>query len=97
MSICFPTRIFNPFLQTPQCRLAPLITHITHTLHQPHIKPFNSRTIMSNLPTTMKGVLIQRTGGIGVLEYKTDLPLPIPQSGEILVKNEFTGVNYIDT
>lgn len=31
------------------------------------------------------------------MEYKTDLPVPVPKEGEVLVKNEFIGINYIDT
>lgn len=45
----------------------------------------------------MKGVQISKTGGVEVLEYKTDLPMPEPKEGEVLVKNDFIGVNYIDT
>ena len=51
----------------------------------------------SALPTTMKGVIIERTGGVDVLQYRTDLPLPQPQPGQILVKNDLAGINYIDT
>ncbi|QSZ28719.1 hypothetical protein DSL72_003221 [Monilinia vaccinii-corymbosi] len=51
----------------------------------------------SSIPQTMKGVLIEKTGGVEVLDYRTDLPVPTPKGGEILVKNEFVGVNYIDT
>jgi len=53
---------------------------------------------MSNpsLPKTMKGVQISRNGGVEVLEYKTDMPVPTPAEGEVLIKNEFCGVNYID-
>lgn len=52
---------------------------------------------MASLPKTMKGVIIEKTGGTEVLQYKTDLPVPEPQEGEVLVKNEFIGINYIDT
>lgn len=45
----------------------------------------------------MKGVLIEKTGGVEVLQYKTDLPVPSPKEGEVLVKNDFIGINYIDT
>ncbi len=51
----------------------------------------------SSIPKTMKGVLIEKTGGVEVLQYKTDLPVPTPKAGEILVKNDFIGINYIDT
>lgn len=55
------------------------------------------RTMATSIPTTMKGVLVEKTGGVEVLEYKTDLPVPTPKDGEVLVKNDFIGVNYIDT
>jgi len=51
----------------------------------------------TQFPKTMKGVLIEKTGGTDVLQYKTDLPIPTPKEGEILVKNDFIGINYIDT
>jgi NADPH2:quinone reductase len=44
----------------------------------------------------MNGVQIQHFGGPEVLQYKTDLPVPTPGAEEILVKNEFIGVNYVD-
>lgn len=52
---------------------------------------------MPPLPKTMKGILIEKTGGTEVLQYRTDLPVPVPNAGELLVKNEYIGINYIDT
>lgn len=52
---------------------------------------------MAPLPKIMKGILIEKTGGTEVLQYRTDLPIPVPKAGELLVKNEFIGINYIDT
>lgn len=52
---------------------------------------------MASIPSTMKGVVINKTGGTEVLEYKTDLPVPQPKQGQILVKNDYVGVNFIDT
>lgn len=52
---------------------------------------------MASLPKTMKGVLIEKTGGTDVLQYRNDVPVPEPKDGEVLVKNEFIGINYIDT
>ena len=52
---------------------------------------------MASIPKTMKGVVIEQTGGREVLQHKTDLPVPEPKEGEILVKNDFVGVNFIDT
>jgi NADPH2:quinone reductase len=45
----------------------------------------------------MSGILIEETGGVEALQWKTDLPVPELKEGEILVHNEFVGVNYIDT
>ena len=45
----------------------------------------------------MKGVIIEKTGGPEVLEYKTDLPVPELADGQVLIKNDYIGVNYIDT
>jgi len=45
----------------------------------------------------MRGILIEKTGGVEVLQYRTDLPVPEPKEGELLVKNEYIGINYIDT
>ena len=44
----------------------------------------------------MKAVVINKTGGPGVLEIK-DIKLEDPKSGEVLIKNEAIGLNYIDT
>lgn len=52
---------------------------------------------MSSLPKTMKAVQIDKTGGTDVLQYRTDVPVPEPKEGEVLIKNEFIGINYIDT
>lgn len=51
----------------------------------------------NQIPEKMYGVQIEKTGGTEVLEYKEDLKVPTPGEGEVLVKNEFTGINYIDT
>ena len=50
-----------------------------------------------DIPKTMKGVLIEKTGGTEVLQYRTDLPVPTPGDNEVLVKNDYIGINYIDT
>ena len=44
----------------------------------------------------MKAIEIEKTGGVEVLQYK-DIPVPAPKDDEVLVKNEYIGVNYIDT
>lgn len=45
----------------------------------------------------MKAVVINKSGGPEVLEYKTDQPVPPLSAGQVLVKNHFSGINYIDT
>ena len=64
-----------------------------------HIRPsFHVRTMASqSIPKSMKGVIIEKTGGTEVLQYKTDLPVPEPTEGQVLVKNDYVGINYIDT
>lgn len=52
---------------------------------------------MAPIPKTISGILIEETGGVEVLQYKTDLPAPQLKDGEILVRNEYIGVNFIDT
>ncbi|KAL8940931.1 MAG: hypothetical protein Q9211_002050 [Gyalolechia sp. 1 TL-2023] len=51
---------------------------------------------MVPIPKVMKAVQIEQTGGVEVLHYK-DIPIPTPKEDEVLIKNEYAGVNYIDT
>lgn len=45
----------------------------------------------------MGGILIEQTGGSEVLQWKNDIAVPELKEGQVLVKNEWVGVNYIDT
>lgn len=51
---------------------------------------------MAPIPATMKAVSMAQTGPVSVLEYK-DHPVPTIAPSEILVRNTFAGVNFIDT
>ncbi|KAK7416931.1 hypothetical protein QQZ08_011821 [Neonectria magnoliae] len=51
---------------------------------------------MAPVPPTMKAVQISQNGGVEVLEYK-DIPVPTVGDGQILVRNHYAGLNYIDT
>ena len=51
---------------------------------------------MAPLPSTMKAVQITKNGGIDVLEH-VDTPVPKPSPTQVLIKNEYAGINYIDT
>ena len=83
MSIQLPRLLKSNFCSTP--RLRQLNYH------------FRKYSNMASIPTTQRGILIEKTGGVEVLQYKTDLPVPTPKAGEVLVKNEFIGINFIDT
>ncbi|EGE81664.2 NADPH2:quinone reductase [Blastomyces dermatitidis ER-3] len=68
--------------------------------HTPLISQYHIRTMATtapSIPTTQKGVLVSKIGGPEVLEYKTDLPVPTPKEGEVLIKNNLSGLNFIDT
>lgn len=43
----------------------------------------------------MKAIVVEQTGGPEVLHLK-DVPDPIPQKGEVVVRHEMVGVNFID-
>ncbi|KAK1755918.1 quinone oxidoreductase [Echria macrotheca] len=85
----------------------PLSSHsIRNLVRSPSTAPHRTATprstarqasTMAPIPKNMSGILIEENGGVDVLKWKTDLPVPQPQDGEILVRNEFVGVNYIDT
>jgi len=49
-----------------------------------------------SIPKVMKGVQMKNFGGPEVLQYRTDLPVPVPRDGEVLIKNDFIGINYVD-
>ncbi|KAL2875891.1 hypothetical protein SGCOL_008887 [Colletotrichum sp. CLE4] len=51
----------------------------------------------SSPPQIMTGIQIPRTGGTEVLTHHTDLPLPALGENQVLVRNEYAGINYIDT
>jgi hypothetical protein len=76
-------------LFTSTRRLAAVSSHLPRAT-------FLTRT-MASVPKTMKGVIIEKNGGPEVLQYKTDLPVPEPKEGQVLVKNDYIGINFIDT
>lgn len=43
---------------------------------------------MASIPTTMKGISVPKIGGVDVLQYLTDLLVPQPKEGEVLIKND---------
>jgi NADPH2:quinone reductase len=47
-------------------------------------------------PSSLSAIQINRNGGVEVLEYKTDLPIPELKPGQLLIENAYIGINYID-
>lgn len=80
-------------LRRSSLRLAALSRQIPSI---PVNRPFSPLRTMS-IPTTMKAVLVEQTGGPEVLQFKASHPVPTPQEGQLLVRNNISGVNYIDT
>ncbi|OJI96148.1 hypothetical protein ASPVEDRAFT_35491 [Aspergillus versicolor CBS 583.65] len=52
---------------------------------------------MPPISSTMKAIVAEKVGGPEVLEVRTNHPVPTPQEGQLLVKNNIIGINYIDT
>jgi len=48
------------------------------------------------LPNTMAAVYLTAHGGLDKLEYRTDAPVPRPESGEVLIQVAAAGVNNTD-
>ena len=48
------------------------------------------------LPETMHAVLLTGHGGIEVLDYRTDVPVPQPKAGELLIRVVAAGINNTD-
>ena len=51
---------------------------------------------MTDIPKTMRAVVLLGHGGPEMLEYRTDQPVPHPGKGEVLVRVAAAGVNNTD-
>lgn len=51
---------------------------------------------MSDIPPTMRAVLLTGHGGPDKLRYRTDVPTPAPAAGEVLVRVNACGINNTD-
>ena len=51
---------------------------------------------MSNIPKLMSGVYLTGHGGLEKLVYREDIPVPVPQAGEVLIEVKGAGVNNTD-
>lgn len=45
----------------------------------------------------MKAIIVESTGGTEVLHFTNDHPVPVCAPGHVLIKNQFAGLNFIDT
>lgn len=55
---------------------------------------------VASVPTSQRAVVIHKTGGPSALEYSESYDAPKPeavQANQILIKNVFAGINFIDT
>ena len=52
---------------------------------------------MSSVPATMKACVIREIGDAGVLKVEANYATPSLESGKVLVKNIYAGLNFIDT
>lgn len=52
---------------------------------------------MASLPPTQRAIIVGKVGGPEVLEMCSDYPLPDLKDGQVLVRNNISGINYIDT
>jgi len=52
---------------------------------------------LSTVPSTMKAAVVRETGDAHALKLETDYPTPEMKPGQVIVKNQFAGINFIDT
>ena len=50
---------------------------------------------MGAIPKVMSGVYLTGHGGLEKLIYKEDIPVPVPQSGEVLIEVKGAGVTIL--
>ncbi len=53
------------------------------------------RTMSTQIPKTQKAIRIHETGGLDVLRYE-DAPVPEINDDEVLIKNKYAGINFIE-
>jgi len=90
---------FKPPIK-PESPLGKLLTSKGVKFHSTRAgrRTFGSgRRHMSTVPATMKAAVVRETGSADVLKVETDFPVPQITDGQVLVKNEYSGINFIDT
>lgn len=56
-----------------------------------------SARFLSTIPSTMKAAVVRETGDAHALKVESDFPTPEVKPGGVIVKNEYAGINFIDT
>ncbi|CAJ1951838.1 unnamed protein product [Cylindrotheca closterium] len=51
----------------------------------------------STIPDTMKAIVVKETGGLEAMTLDPSYPVPKVGDNQVLIKNEFAGLNFIDT
>ncbi|CEL03197.1 Putative Podospora anserina S mat genomic DNA chromosome 1, supercontig 6 [Aspergillus calidoustus] len=80
-------------LSSLQSHFQPLQSYIAPRTPRSFPRSISTMTI----PSTQKAIVVEKTGGPEVLEVRSDYPVPTPKEGQLLVKNQICGINYIDT
>jgi len=52
---------------------------------------------MSSVPSTMKAAVVREVGDAHALKVENDFPTPELKPGQVIVKNQYAGINFIDT
>jgi hypothetical protein len=60
------------------------------------VRPATRSKLMPGIPQLMKAVLLKGHGGFEQLEYRDDMPVPVPQPGEVLIRVGAAGINNTD-
>jgi len=55
------------------------------------------RCFSAVIPETMKAAVVRQVGDADALKVETDYPTPKMGPGQVIVKNEYAGINFIDT
>jgi len=61
------------------------------------VPAFASFRFMSSIPATMRAAVVRETGDAQALKMEHDFPTPELKPGQVIVKNKFAGINFIDT
>lgn len=61
------------------------------------VASFLAARCMSSIPSTMKAAVVREVGDAHALKVENDFPTPEIKPGGVIVKNQYAGINFIDT